>query len=50
LTKGAIVGFDELNYPAFPGETLAFNEVMGINKFRIRRDVNTPSLSYIIYE
>ena len=26
LTKGSVVGFDELNYSQFPGETLAFQE------------------------
>jgi hypothetical protein len=50
LTKGAIIGFDELNFHAFPGETLAFNEVLGINKYKIYRDKNNPVPSYIIYE
>lgn len=50
LTKGAVIGFDELNFHAFPGETIAFNEVLGINKYKIHRDVNNPNASYIIYE
>lgn len=50
LTKGAVIGFDELNFPPFPGETLAFNEVLGINKFEIHRDINNPTPSYIIFE
>jgi hypothetical protein len=50
LTKGAVIGFDELNFHDFPGETLAFKEILGINNFRIQRDVNTPSASYIIFE
>jgi len=50
LTKGAIIGFDEINFPDFPGETLAFDEVLGINNYRIHRDVNNPIPSYIIYE
>lgn len=50
LTKGAVIGFDELNFHNFPGETAAFNEVLGINKFKIHRDVNNPISSYIIYE
>jgi hypothetical protein len=50
LTKGAIVAFDELNVREFPGETAAFNEVLGINKYKIHRDVNNPTTSYIIYE
>jgi len=50
LTKGAVIGFDEINFHDFPGETIAFNEVLGINKYKIHRDVNNPIPSYIIYE
>jgi len=50
LTKGAIIGFDELNFHAFPGETMAFDEVLGINRHKIYRDRNNPVPSYIVYE
>jgi len=50
LTKGAIIGFDELNCHVFPGETRAFNEVLGINKNKIYRDKNNPFVSYIVFE
>jgi len=50
LVKGAVIGFDELNYHDFPGETRAFDEVLGINNYKIHRDVNNPIPSYIIYE
>lgn len=50
LSKGAIIGFDELNFPDFPGETLAFKEVLGAGNYRIHRDPNNPSPSYIIFE
>jgi hypothetical protein len=50
LTKGAVIGFDELNFHTFRGETLAFDEVLGINRYRIYRDRNNPVLSYIVYE
>ena len=50
LTKGAIIGFDELNLSNFPGETLAFDEVLGINNCKIHKDVNNPMPSYIVYE
>lgn len=50
LAKGAVIGFDELNYHDFPGETRAFDEVLGINKYKLHRDVNNPIPSYIIYE
>jgi len=50
LTKGVIIGFDELLYHAFPGETRAFDEVLGINRYKIYRDRNNSRNSYIIYE
>ncbi len=50
LTKGAVIGFDELNFHDFPGESLAFNEILGINNFRIYRNQNNPLASYIIYK
>jgi hypothetical protein len=50
LTKGAIIGFDELNYSQFPGETKAFDEVLGINNYKIYHDRNNPVPSYIVYE
>jgi hypothetical protein len=37
LTKGSIVGFDELAQRSFPGETIAFQEVLGSLNVRLRR-------------
>jgi hypothetical protein len=50
LTKGAIIGFDEINFHDFPGETKAFDEVLGINRYKIFRNRNNPIPSYIVYE
>jgi len=50
LTKGSIIGFDELNYPQFPGETLALKEVFGLDRFSIRRSALAPMPSYIVIE
>jgi hypothetical protein len=50
LTKGAIIAFDELNYPKFPGETVAFKEILGLNKYKVFRDPTSSTVSYIIYE
>jgi hypothetical protein len=47
LTKGSIIAFDELNYEAFPGETIAFKEVFGLDRYRIRRSPLAPLCSYI---
>jgi hypothetical protein len=50
LSKGAVIGFDELNHHEFPGETRAFDEVLGINKRIIHRSRINPYTSYILYE
>ena len=48
LTKGSIVAFDELNVKDYPGETLAFKEVLGIRKHKIIHSQFSPTQSYII--
>ena len=46
LTKGSIVAFDELNCPEFPGETIAFQEIIGSSNVRLHRDPNNPLVSW----
>ena len=50
LTKGSILAFDELNCPAFPGETLAVKELLGLNNLEIQRSPLTPRESYIVFK
>jgi hypothetical protein len=50
LPKGAVIAFDELNCPEFPGETLALMEVIGINNIKLQRSPLNPLISYIIME
>ena len=50
LTKGSILGFDELNVSVFPGETLALKEVFGLSKYSIRRSPFSSNASYIVIE
>ena len=47
LSKGSIIAFDELNCEAFPGETIAFQEVLGLNNYSLNRDKNNPYVSWI---
>lgn len=47
LTKGSIVAFDELNWPKYPGETLAVKEVFGLNNYPIKRSPLNPGIAYI---
>ena len=50
LVKGAIIAFDELNYHRFPGETLAFMEVLGASNYNLIRSPNSGAVSYLVYE
>jgi len=50
LTKGSVIGFDELNDPQFPGETVALREVMGLQHVRIQRSKYSGIQSYFIVE
>jgi hypothetical protein len=50
LTKGSIIGFDELNHKDYPGETLALKEVLGLDRYQIRHSKFSPTQSYIVIE
>ncbi|MFA6082405.1 MAG: crotonobetainyl-CoA--carnitine CoA-transferase [Patescibacteria group bacterium] len=50
VTKGTVIGFDELNLHDYPGETLAFKEVFELDKYAIRRSPLVPNASYIVIE
>ena len=50
LTKGSILGFDELNVHSYPGETLAFKEVFGLDRFQIKRNQFSSVQSYVVVE
>jgi len=48
MPRGAIVCFDELNARAFPGETVAVNEAMGLDKLKIQRFPFDPYVSFAV--
>jgi Macrocin-O-methyltransferase (TylF) len=50
LTKGSVIGFDELNVHDFPGETLALKEAFGLNRYRITRSPISSVQSYVVVE
>ena len=50
ITKGTVLGFDELNWPYYPGETLALKEVLGLDKYRIQRSPLCPTPSFLVIE
>jgi len=50
LAKNSVLVFDQLNCPAYPGETVALAEVFGLNRCRVRRSPLTPWMSYVVCE
>lgn len=50
LCKGSILVFDELCDDIFPGETVALNEVFGLNNVRVKRMPMTARVSYLEIE
>lgn len=50
VTKGSVIGFDELNFPNFPGETLAFQEIIGAKNVRLQRNSVAHTECFFVYE
>ena len=50
VTKGSVIGFDELNFPEFPGETRAFQEVFGAPNVRLQRNQWCGAESFFVVE
>ena len=49
LTKGSLLVFDELNCEHFPGETIAVNEVLDLNKISLKRHPHQPFSSWAVF-
>ncbi|MFV2034604.1 MAG: class I SAM-dependent methyltransferase [Halocynthiibacter sp.] len=50
MTKGTVLAFDELNHPAFPGETLALKETLGLGRYALKRFPFDPLVSYLVID
>jgi hypothetical protein len=50
LFKGSVIVFDELNYPDFPGETLALLESFDLKKIKLKSFHGQTFASYFIVE
>lgn len=50
LVKGSLLAFDELNDHDCPGETVALNEVIGLNNIKLKRYPHTSRTSYCVFE
>jgi hypothetical protein len=50
MPKGAVVAFDELDNPIWPGETMAAIDTTGLRRLRLRRLEWDPYISYAVME
>ena len=50
ITKGTVIAFDELNHPVFKGETIALKEALGLDKYKIQRNMYGSIQSYLVIE
>jgi hypothetical protein len=50
MPRGAVLAFDELDNPMWPGETLALLEEMGIGRLMLRRFEWDPYISYAVLD
>lgn len=50
LVRGSVLGFDELNDPDSPGETVALKEVFGLDNIKLKRYRYASRVSYFVLE
>ena len=50
MPKGAVIAFDEIDNPMWPGETNAVLDSIGINKLKLQRLEWDPYISYAVIE
>lgn len=50
MSRGGIIGFDELNSTEFPGETIAAREALGLRSQRVRRYPFSSLQSYVVLD
>ena len=50
MPRGAVIAFDELDNPIWPGETLALAETLGVNRLQLQRFDWDPYIAYAVVE
>ncbi|HOV64465.1 MAG TPA: TylF/MycF/NovP-related O-methyltransferase [Spirochaetia bacterium] len=50
MPKGAVIAFDELDNPMWPGETMALLESMGIRRLELRRMEWDPYIAFAVLD
>ena len=48
MPKGAIIAFDEIDHPDWPGETLALLETIGVRNLQLKRISFEPTMAYAV--
>jgi hypothetical protein len=48
MPKGAVLAFDEINNPQWPGETLALLETLDLRNIAIKKFPWDPYISYAV--
>lgn len=48
MPRGAVIVFDELDNPLWPGETLALLDTLGVRRLRIERIAFEPNLAFAV--
>ena len=46
MPRGAVIAFDELDNPMWPGETQALLDTMGLSRLALRRFEFDPYIAY----
>jgi hypothetical protein len=50
MPRGAVLAFDELDKPVWPGETLALLDTLGVRRLRLRRAPLDPYLAFAVLD
>lgn len=50
LVRGSVLAMDELNATEFPGETVAFREALGLDRYPMRRSRFLPDRTYVLVD
>ena len=50
LARGSVIAMDELGSKDFPGETVAFREAIGLDRYRLVRSRFLPDRSYVVID
>ena len=50
ITRGTVLGFDEINEHATPGETLALKQALGLDRYAVKKYRYSACTSYLVIE